>query len=90
LTRISSSKTARLPGKTNIVQLAAAMCIYYTFHFACCPGTAVSAPYYLHERCPISYDQCTPGVPKRLLKKCKVEHEVLEGADYDQTCPRCG
>lgn len=25
-----------------------------------------------------------------MTKKCKIEHVILDGADYDEPCPRCG
>ncbi|KIV88882.1 hypothetical protein PV10_08515 [Exophiala mesophila] len=66
------------------------MCIYYTYHWNCCPGTARPAPYYLHEMC----DKATAPKPAtradRLLKKCKVVHEILDGAEAENPCPRCG
>lgn len=72
------------------------MCIYYTYHWSCCPGTARPAPYYVHETC----DKATgpksiqlPGAGVKVIdlwKKCKIQHEILDGAEADEPCPKCG
>jgi hypothetical protein len=60
------------------------MCIYYTFHFSCCIGVSAPAPYYLQELCPSATE-------KTASKKCKIEHQILDGSDYDDIlCPKCG
>ncbi|OQU96829.1 hypothetical protein CLAIMM_02856 [Cladophialophora immunda] len=71
------------------------MCIYYTYHFSCCPGTARPAPYYVHSLCdkassPKKFPLGAGGVKVMDLKKCKVQHEILDGAEADQPCPKCG
>lgn len=73
------------------------MCIYYTYHWSCCPGTARPAPYYVHEMCdkattpPKQQKSPTSGTTNPLkLKKCMVIHEILDGAESDDPCPKCG
>jgi hypothetical protein len=64
------------------------MCIYYTFHFSCCIGVSAPAPYYLQELCPST--TASPA-EKTASKKCKIEHQILDGSDYDDIlCPKCG
>lgn len=63
------------------------MCLYHTFHWSCCPGTAAPAPYYMHTECELAQ---TPRKRGMRTKKCQIEHVVLDGADYDEPCPKCG
>ena len=63
------------------------MCIYHTYHWTCCPGTARTAPYYMHLRC-VTAEQPRPAGAKP--RKCKVEFKTLNGGDHDEPCPRCG
>lgn len=63
------------------------MCRYMTFHWSCCPGTAAPAPYYLHAECELAQAPRRIGYIK---KKCRIEYEILDGADYDESCPKCG
>jgi hypothetical protein len=69
---------------------AQAMCIYHTFHWSCCPGAAAPAPYYLHQKCPTAEKSLPAGLSRNLVKRCKIEHRILDGADHDEPCPRCG
>lgn len=68
------------------------MCIYYTYHWSCCPGTARPAPYYVHSMCDraASFKPISSAGKNAPLKKCKVMHEILDGGESDQACPKCG
>ena len=70
------------------------MCIYHTYHWFCCPGTAQAAPYYMHLRCAHALQPKPYGFQVRNsnldAKRCVIEHRVLDGADHDEPCPRCG
>jgi hypothetical protein len=69
------------------------MCIYYTYHWSCCPGTARPAPYYVHSMCEpaaTSAESKSKATRETPLKRCTVTHEILDGAEADQPCPRCG
>lgn len=78
------------------------MCIYYTYHWSCCPGTAQAAPYYVHEMCDMattpkqkassegSSSCSTTTTTTKPPKKCKIVHEILDGAESDDPCPKCG
>ena len=70
------------------------MCIYHTYQWSCCPGTARPAPYYMHLRCahamqpkPYGYEMKQKALD---TIKCNIGHRVLDGADHDEPCPRCG
>lgn len=64
------------------------MCLYHTFHWSCCPGTALPAPYYMNSTCDLASRSKKSRVQKR--RKCKIEHRVLDGADHEHRCPKCG
>ena len=76
------------------------MCIYYTYHFNCCPGTARPAPYYVHSICSESSTSKkfahlankNGGARTQVmdLEKCRIQHEILDGAEADIPCPKCG
>lgn len=63
------------------------MCQYATFHWSCCPGTAAPAPYYMHAECELAQ---APRIKGFIKKKCWIEHVIMDGADYDEPCPKCG
>jgi hypothetical protein len=70
------------------------MCIYYTYHWSCCPGTARPAQCYMHIRCAHAMQPKPYGIEMRNgeldTKKCEIEHRVLDGSDHNEPCPRCG
>ena len=41
----------------------------------------------MHSKCALA-DAPRPAGMK--LKKCKIEHQILDGADHDEACAKCG
>lgn len=48
----------------------------------------------MHLRCALALQPKPYGVHLRNssldAKRCVIEHRVLDGADHDEPCPRCG
>lgn len=63
------------------------MCLYHTYQWSCCPGTAQPAPYYMNSKCEVA---SAPRKSHNNASKCKIEHRILDGADHDMPCPNCG
>lgn len=74
------------------------MCIYHTYHWRCCPGTASPAPYFMHVLCETAglghVLSWIGGVPLALVggmvRRCEIQHRILDGAEHGVPCPRCG
>lgn len=68
------------------------MCLYHTYHWSCCPGTAQPAPYYMNSKCDVATSSLRANKPSGIVKsrKCKIQHKILDGGDHDQPCPKCG
>lgn len=74
------------------------MCIYHTYVWSCCPGTAQPAPYFMNSRCDIATASMKQRTARRsathqrrkMSRKCRIEHKLLDGEDYDIPCPACG
>ena len=41
----------------------------------------------MHAECELAQ---APAMKGYIKKRCRIEHVLLDGADYDEECPRCG
>jgi hypothetical protein len=41
----------------------------------------------MHTECEVAR---APRKRGKMTKKCRIEHVILDGADYDEPCPACG